>query len=97
MWKKSKGPSFLTIAPGGVWHNADDMDLAIQPIGRVEARRTTAEDDNWGGEQSRIVLDDRFAPEALDGIEEFSHAEILFVFDQVDPADDCHGRSPSAQ
>lgn len=63
------------------------MDLAIQPIGRVEARRTTAEDDNWGGEQSRIVLDDRFAPEALDGIEEFSHAEILFLFDQVDPAD----------
>lgn len=56
----------------------------MQPVGWVEARRTEAEDDKWGAEQSRIVLDERFPPEALDGIEGFSHAEILFLFDQVD-------------
>jgi tRNA-Thr(GGU) m(6)t(6)A37 methyltransferase TsaA len=58
----------------------------MDPVGRVEARRTEPEDDNWGAEQSRIVLTEGFAPEALDGIEDFSHAEILFLFDQVDPA-----------
>lgn len=58
----------------------------MEPIGRVEARRTEAEDDRWGAERSRVILDDRFEHQALDGIEEFSHAEILFVFDRVDPA-----------
>jgi tRNA-Thr(GGU) m(6)t(6)A37 methyltransferase TsaA len=57
----------------------------MEAIGHVKARRTEAEDDNWGAEQSRIILVEHFAPEALDGIEEFSHAEILFLFDRVDP------------
>ena len=58
----------------------------MEPIGRVEAAQTEAEDDNWGGAESRIVLADRFGAEALDGIEAFSHAEIVFLFDRVDPA-----------
>ena len=58
----------------------------MQPVGHVEARRTQPDDDNWGAEQVRITLDERFAHEALAGLEEFSHAEILFVFDRVDPA-----------
>lgn len=62
------------------------MIFQIESIGRVSARRTEAEDDNWGVEQARIVLDERIPPEALTGIENFSHAEILFLFDQVDPA-----------
>ena len=32
---------------------------------------------------SRIELTDAFGPEAFDGIEEFSHAEIVFVFDRA--------------
>jgi tRNA (Thr-GGU) A37 N-methylase len=36
--------------------------------------------------EARIVLSERFGPEALQGIEEFSHAEIIFFFDQVDPS-----------
>jgi tRNA (adenine37-N6)-methyltransferase len=58
----------------------------MEPVGHIEAARKEAEDDNWGGEQSRIVLEERFGPDALDGIEEFSHAEVLFIFDRVDPA-----------
>lgn len=58
----------------------------MEPIGRVQAARTAPEDDHWGGEESRIVLDERFGAEALQGIEDFSHAEILFLFDRVDPA-----------
>lgn len=60
--------------------------IELEAIGLVEARRTQAEDDFWGEEQSCIVLDDRFSPDALDGLEEFSHAEVLFAFHQVDPS-----------
>jgi len=55
-----------------------------EPIGYVEAARTSAEDDYWGGEEACIVLAPRFEPEALQGIEAFSHAEVLFFFDRVD-------------
>jgi tRNA (adenine37-N6)-methyltransferase len=57
----------------------------MESIGHVEAARDAATDDYWGGEEACIVLSDRFDPEALRGIEEFSHAEILFVFHGVDP------------
>ena len=40
-----------------------------------------------GGVESCIVLNDRFDADALKGIDQFSHAEIIFLFDQVDPAD----------
>jgi tRNA-Thr(GGU) m(6)t(6)A37 methyltransferase TsaA len=60
--------------------------LELQAIGYVEASRTHAEDDYWGEEQSCIVLEDRFTPDALDGLEAFSHVEVLFAFHQVDPA-----------
>ncbi|MBI3782269.1 MAG: SAM-dependent methyltransferase [Deltaproteobacteria bacterium] len=59
--------------------------IIMEPIGYVRAQRTRAEDDNWGGAEAAIVVDDSFDPECLLGIEEFSHAEILFYFDQVDP------------
>lgn len=62
------------------------MKFEMEPIGRVEAARTRAEDDFWGGVESCITLSDRYEPEALEGIEAFSHVEVLFVFDQVDPS-----------
>ncbi|MGI9432586.1 MAG: SAM-dependent methyltransferase [Myxococcota bacterium] len=62
------------------------MSFDIEPIGRVKAARTEAVDDDWGGEESCIELAERFEPDALQGLEEFSHAEILFLFDRVDPA-----------
>lgn len=62
------------------------MKFEIEAIGRVSAQRDVAEDDFWGGEEACIELDDRFDAEALQGLEDFSHAEVLFVFDRVDPA-----------
>lgn len=62
------------------------MTIDIEPIGYVRAPRPHAEDDYWGGEQARISLVEGFAAEALRGLEEFSHAEVLFHFHQVDPA-----------
>lgn len=58
----------------------------VEAIGRVESGRASPEDDYWGAEQSYVVLDHRFGPDALDGVDEFSHVEVLFLFHQVDPS-----------
>lgn len=55
----------------------------INPIAYVQSTRKVVEDDFWGGLESRIVITDAIEPSALDGTEEFSHAEIIFVFHQV--------------
>jgi tRNA (adenine37-N6)-methyltransferase len=58
--------------------------IELAPIGYVEAARHHAEDDFWGGEQSRIPLVDGFGAEALLGLADFSHVEVLFYFHEVD-------------
>ena len=62
------------------------MNIQIQPIAVVDAIRPHAEDDFWGGEESCITLSDQFEPEALLGLSDFSHIEIIFLFHEVDPA-----------
>jgi tRNA (Thr-GGU) A37 N-methylase len=62
------------------------MKLEVEAIGRVESQRGDVADDDWGGVECSIVLDERLPADALCGLETFSHAEILFVFDRVDPA-----------
>jgi tRNA-Thr(GGU) m(6)t(6)A37 methyltransferase TsaA len=56
----------------------------VQAVGFVEAVRPHAEDDYWGGEEACISLTEQFTPEALQGLENFSHVEILFLFHEVD-------------
>lgn len=54
-------------------------------IGKVISSRREAIDDNWDAVQCRIELDsNQFSPEALAGIEEFSHVEVIFQMNQVD-------------
>jgi tRNA (adenine37-N6)-methyltransferase len=65
--------------------------FVMQPIGHVRGRRTEARDDDWGGAESTIVLRDDVDPSALAGLEDFSHAEILFVFDRVGDDEIAHG------
>jgi len=63
-------------------------EFTIRAVGHVRGGRDTPEDDNWGGSRARIVLDpDRFTPESLLGLDGFSHAEVIFLFDRVS-ADD---------
>jgi tRNA-Thr(GGU) m(6)t(6)A37 methyltransferase TsaA len=57
--------------------------ITLSPIGRVRSARDDLRDDDWGGVRARIELDESFAAECLDGIEAFSHAEVLFHFDRV--------------
>lgn len=59
------------------------MNLTITPIGYVEAERLKPRDDFWGGATSTIVLSDDFGADALDGIEDYSHVEIIFLFHEV--------------
>jgi tRNA-Thr(GGU) m(6)t(6)A37 methyltransferase TsaA len=59
--------------------------FAVQPIAWVSAPRSEAIDDDWGEIVSTISLDaERFGPEALRGLESFSHADIVYLFDQVE-------------
>lgn len=54
----------------------------MEPIGFVHAERDVAIDDDWGDAIATIELVG-FDAEALRGLDEFSHAEIYFIFDRV--------------
>jgi len=62
------------------------MMIPLQAIGIVQAVRPHAEDDYWGGEEACIVLDDAFGAQALQGLDAFSHVEVIYHFHQVDAA-----------
>lgn len=59
------------------------MKFQIESIATVYNKRKEAVDDFWGDTVSEIRLHEHIPEEALDGIETFSHAEVLFVFDRV--------------
>ena len=59
----------------------------LVPIGRVHGGRDEVRDDDWGAERAEIVLDGaRFDADALLGLDAFSHVEVVYLFDRVDPA-----------
>src|ERR1700742_452840 len=59
-------------------------EIRMAPIGFVRNPIQEAMDDVWGGVIARIELDgSRLKADSLAGLDEFSHVEILFVFDQV--------------
>jgi tRNA (adenine37-N6)-methyltransferase len=61
--------------------------LQMQPIGRVISPRSEAIDDDWDAITATIELDPALLdPGATDGLNEFSHVEVVYVFDRVDPA-----------
>jgi tRNA (adenine37-N6)-methyltransferase len=64
------------------------MTISLEPIGMVVGGRTEPIDDDWGGVEATISLDaSRFEPEVLCGLDEFSHIDVVFLFDRVDEAD----------
>jgi tRNA-Thr(GGU) m(6)t(6)A37 methyltransferase TsaA len=61
----------------------------VAPVGIVRNERTDVQNtDNWGAVRSTIVVDERFGEACLQGLEGFSHVEVLFVFDQLAELDD---------
>lgn len=60
------------------------MSFTILPVGHVVGGRVPADDDDWDAVTARIELDTaRFGPEALLGLDAFSHAEIVYLFDKL--------------
>ena len=69
--------------------------MQVEPmtaIGRVLGGRTVVEDDNWGSVCAHIELDDAvLGNTATQGLEAFSHVEVVFLFDQVGQNSVCRG------
>ena len=57
--------------------------IPLEPVAFVRSPRTGLDDDDWGGVVSTIELAAGFEAAALDGIEAFSHVEVIFFFDQI--------------
>jgi tRNA-Thr(GGU) m(6)t(6)A37 methyltransferase TsaA len=58
--------------------------FVLTPVGHVRGGRSDILDDDWGASRARIELDPaRFKPDALAGLEDFSHLEVIFLFDRV--------------
>ncbi len=71
---------------GGPVSSRPSGSIIVEPIGRVRSPRTAPLDDDWDTVMATISLDpDRFTPEALMGLDEFSHVEVIYLFDRVDP------------
>lgn len=58
-------------------------EILVTPVARVYNRHADAEDDRWGGVVSEIRLDPSLPGESLDGLESFSHLEVIFHFHLV--------------
>ncbi|RXJ71863.1 tRNA (N6-threonylcarbamoyladenosine(37)-N6)-methyltransferase TrmO [Veronia nyctiphanis] len=58
--------------------------ITIAPIGYVKSTRVEAVDDDWDQETSYIELDSHYESDALSGLSEFSHIEVIFFFNKVD-------------
>jgi tRNA-Thr(GGU) m(6)t(6)A37 methyltransferase TsaA len=62
--------------------------IEMTSIGTVKNKMNEPVDDQFGGVISRIELDsDRFKPETLRGLEDFSHVEIIFVLHGIPESD----------
>ena len=61
--------------------------FTMKPIGVVRSPRTDVVDDRWGDVVATIELSPQeLEPSATDGLAEFSHLEVVFLFDRVTDA-----------
>jgi tRNA-Thr(GGU) m(6)t(6)A37 methyltransferase TsaA len=56
----------------------------VTPVGHVASPRSETTDDDWGDVVSTIRLTDEFEADSLAGLAEFSHVEVVYLFDQVE-------------
>ncbi len=60
------------------------MEIILQQVATVKNSRTDLSDDYWGNIVSEIELLPHIPVKAFDGIDGFSHLEIVFHFDKAD-------------
>jgi tRNA (Thr-GGU) A37 N-methylase len=59
----------------------------VTPIGWVHSSRTDPIDDDWDSVSSEIRVDEsQFGKESLAGLADFTHVEVVYLFDRVDEA-----------
>lgn len=62
--------------------------IELHPVGFVRGGRAEPIDDDWDTVDAVIELDaDRFGPEVVAGLDDFSHLDVVFVFDRVAESD----------
>ncbi len=58
--------------------------MDVRPIGTVSSPRVDPSNTvGWGDVVATILLDESLGMHSLDGLADFSHAEVVFWFDQV--------------
>jgi tRNA (adenine37-N6)-methyltransferase len=57
--------------------------ITLAPIGVVRSPRDDLTDDGWGAVDAVIELTPDVPAESLEGLDAFSHVEVVFVFDRV--------------
>jgi tRNA (adenine37-N6)-methyltransferase len=57
--------------------------FTLRPVGQVRGGRAEPTDDGWDTVTATIALAPEFGPEALAGLDGFSHVEVVFLFDRV--------------
>ena len=70
--------------------------MELKPIGEVGEGRIEVADDYWGVVESVIQLDEsEFPLDSVQGLEEFSHLEVVWHFNLASRSDvEYHARSP---
>ena len=59
-------------------------EVVLWPIGFVRGGRADVEDDSWDAVEAVIALDEaQFGADAVAGLSDFSHIEVVFHFDRV--------------
>jgi tRNA-Thr(GGU) m(6)t(6)A37 methyltransferase TsaA len=67
----------------------------VQTIATVVAERTDVLDDDWDAVRAELHLLPPFDERSVQGLEEFSHLEVIYLLDRVDPAAvHVHARRP---
>jgi tRNA-Thr(GGU) m(6)t(6)A37 methyltransferase TsaA len=58
--------------------------MSFRPVGHVVGGRSEPVDDDWAPERALIRIDGGFSADAVAGLEEFSHLEVVYLFHLVD-------------
>lgn len=63
------------------------IEITLNPVATVKNSRVTPIDDNWEEIIAVIELAEHIPTEAFASISDFSHLEIIYFFDKVNPED----------
>ena len=66
--------------------SAPALSFTVVPVAFVRGGRAEPTDDHWDGERCVLELEPHYGADALAGLSDFSHLEVVYLFDRVDEA-----------